>query len=807
MLTIAKVESSRAAYYLSTTASGSDHEGGLVEPDGVWLGRLSASLGLAGVAAPAAVRALLGARSPLDGSRLFPREDRRRLSAYDCTFSTPKSVSVLFALGRPEVTDQVRLAHEDAVVASLDYLERHGVCVREGRVDGRTRLSKGEDGLAAVGWLHRSSRAADPHLHTHVLVANLARRASGEWAPLDARDLYAELRTAGALFETHLRGELTARLGLRWLELSGAWADIEGSDRRILRSFSQRSTQIERELAASGLKGRAAARLVAELTRPPKDVATPYPQLVEGWRRRAHEEGLAPAHLENMLGRGPGRLAGSSVWEPATIAAAHSRSLDGTFGRRELIEARCATAPAGLSAGTVESDVDQLLASPRLLACGLAGPGAPGLKRGGAPPSRPEARYTTAEVAAGEDRIVAGFAERPFEMTVIAYQRGGRAGALDELSKAASTWSAEGRQVAAAAPGWRAAASFEAATGIESVSIRAVVPPGPGSAAAGGRHGATAWMPDVAPRGVVVMADAHCLSSGVLEQVLRYSRTISAELVLFGPAREIEGRRLLSGVARAAKGRLPEPPEASRESGMPPQVLLRRRFGEAGAVVTTSLRGAMSEAGRQLQEATPASVLVVAPDHGIVQRLREEVGAGRAAFVVHANDLRQTIDSGAVASPAGDDRPPRLVVIGGSSALQMGATRPRSFDRCHLIVMPAPGGPSKDVEGRRRQLGIDAVVGLAAEACRPRYLTAELGQPGRDRAERAEWRSAAAAIEDFRERWGVTDDRRAFGPCKEAGLSHEAFELERQAVKGSLAEQRFQRRLGNSPSDGLGLGR
>ncbi len=187
MLTVAKVESGRASYYLSTTASGSDHPGGLLEADGIWLGKQAAALGLSGVASPRAVRALFAGRSPADGKRLLPAPDRRRLSAYDCTFSTPKSVSILFALGPPHVTEQIRLAHGGAVRASLDYLERHGASVREEQVDGRTRVVRADDGVLAVGWLHRSSRAPDPHLHTHVLIANLARRRSGQWRPLDAR--------------------------------------------------------------------------------------------------------------------------------------------------------------------------------------------------------------------------------------------------------------------------------------------------------------------------------------------------------------------------------------------------------------------------------------------------------------------------------------------------------------------------------------------------------------------------------------------------------------------------------------------
>ena len=166
VLTVAKVESGRASYYLSTTAAGADHAGGLLEPDGVWLGRQAAALGLSGVASPGAVRALFAGRSPVDGERLLAEPKRRRLSAYDCTFSTPKSVSVLFALGPPEVTEQVRLAHGGAVLASLDYLERHGARVREGQVDGADAAGRsrwGSDRRRVAPSLEQGPRSAPAH--------------------------------------------------------------------------------------------------------------------------------------------------------------------------------------------------------------------------------------------------------------------------------------------------------------------------------------------------------------------------------------------------------------------------------------------------------------------------------------------------------------------------------------------------------------------------------------------------------------------------------------------------------------------
>ena len=47
---------------------------------------------------------------------------------------------------------------------------------------------------------HRTSRAGDPQVHTHVLIANATRVADGSWRTLDGRAIYAEARTAGFVF-------------------------------------------------------------------------------------------------------------------------------------------------------------------------------------------------------------------------------------------------------------------------------------------------------------------------------------------------------------------------------------------------------------------------------------------------------------------------------------------------------------------------------------------------------------------------------------------------------------------------------
>ena len=141
----------------------------------------------------------------------------------------------------------VRRAHDAAVGQALGYLEREAGEVRRGK-DGRDRLPGG--GFVAAAFRHRTSRAGDPQLHTHVLVANMTRGSDGRWSALDGRQLYLQAKTAGTLYQAALRDQLRP-LGLAWVLNANGTAEIDGIPRSVLRGFSRRREQIEDELAAA----------------------------------------------------------------------------------------------------------------------------------------------------------------------------------------------------------------------------------------------------------------------------------------------------------------------------------------------------------------------------------------------------------------------------------------------------------------------------------------------------------------------------------------------------------------------------
>jgi len=73
------------------------------------------------------------------------------------------------------------------------------------------------------------SRAGDPQLHTHILVANLIKTPDGKWRTLDGQRLYRRAKTAGYLYQAHLRAELNQTRASRFRSLSSFSAFSSGA--------------------------------------------------------------------------------------------------------------------------------------------------------------------------------------------------------------------------------------------------------------------------------------------------------------------------------------------------------------------------------------------------------------------------------------------------------------------------------------------------------------------------------------------------------------------------------------------------
>ena len=322
MLSVAKLTLGQEAYYEQQVARGlDDYYAGRGESPGIWAGDGSASLGLVGVVDDGDLGTLLRGANPANDERLRApvrertitvrtldvesgewREEQKRLapvSGYDLVFSCPKGVSLLHALSDDErVRREISEAHEAAWRAALGYLEREACVVRRGH--GGVVREHGE-GFVAAAFRHRTSRAQDPHLHTHVIVANLTRTEDGEWRALDGEAILKTHRlAAGYLYEAHLRHELTHRLGLEWTEPVKGMGEIIGVPEEAIRAFSTRRRSLVEHMEALGSEGFTASRVAALATREAKEHVD-LPRLREDWKARAAEHGLCERELNGLV--------------------------------------------------------------------------------------------------------------------------------------------------------------------------------------------------------------------------------------------------------------------------------------------------------------------------------------------------------------------------------------------------------------------------------------------------------------------------------------------------------------------------
>lgn len=557
MLSVAKLGAGQHRYYLGKVAEGAeDYYSGKGEAEGYWLGEAAHDLGLEGKVDPDQLIAMLTGHNPVSGDPfgLKSPPGREPVPGFDLTFSAPKSVSLTWALGGHPVASQVKEAHAAAVAEALGYLERQACWVRRGR--GGHEFLHGS-GFLAAGYLHRSSRAGDPQLHTHVLIANATKGPDGRWSRLYHPAIYEHAKTASYIYEAHLRHELTQRLGVEWAAVEKGIADIKGFAPEQLRCFSTRRAEI---LEAAGEDASARAMQIATLTtRKAKDRDLTIESLREAWRVKGAEVGLDREAIGERLGHerpGPTILSALAVERSATAHVSH-------FGRREAIQAVADNLPHGAPAGEVEELADAFLASESVIQIGEGPKGA---------------RFTTQRIYELEQRALAAAKQlqattdrvlvdpilvsrvldaRPSlkadQRAMVSQLLGGGRGLEVVIGEAgtgktyatvaaAEGWSAGRHDLLVAAPTWRAANVLRA-EGLDATSIARLL-------AAFDKREAMGKAP-MRPGSVLLIDEAGMVDSATLARLIGHAQEAKAKLVLIGdPAQlgEIEAGGLFAAI-------------------------------------------------------------------------------------------------------------------------------------------------------------------------------------------------------------------------------------------------------------------
>lgn len=228
-------------YY--TEQEGLEHSG--------WYGRGAQDLGLEGKVEKQDFLTLLqgqiqdqqlGRVAKTDGT-----EEIKHRPGIDLQFAAPKSVSILSEVFGKQA---VRAAHEESVKAVLDYIENNLLNTRITK-DGVTESEPMKRAIIAQ-FRHNTTRAVDPHTHTHNVLINAGKRGDGVWRSLVNDALYDNRKLIGSLYTAELADRMQG-LGYE-IETTDAHGnfEIKGIGRDAINVFSKRTQQIDGKLAESG---------------------------------------------------------------------------------------------------------------------------------------------------------------------------------------------------------------------------------------------------------------------------------------------------------------------------------------------------------------------------------------------------------------------------------------------------------------------------------------------------------------------------------------------------------------------------
>ncbi len=350
------VRAERADYYVhDLRPDGVGRPAG--ESAGLWWGQGSVRLGLRGEPERDALAAVLSGLDPLGDRPLRANRGERAAGGVDLVWCAPKSVSVLHLLGPPELGTATEDAHRAAVAEAAAYLEREAIGVRR-TTGGIVRHLPGQ-GAVAAAFLHRTSRALDPHLHTHLVVANVAQGPDGLWSAVDTRRLFAHVRAASALYDGHLRHEMTQRASIGWERRSSGRWEIDGIDPVLCRTFSQRAASMDEHLHRMPVarSARGTIRAAFHSDRPDKDARVAMDELRYSWRKRADDLGIDLTNMVEVIGRAHRHPTDADVQGDLSSDVAEHNGVSLPATKRRLLATVADEARQGLPVHLVEERV------------------------------------------------------------------------------------------------------------------------------------------------------------------------------------------------------------------------------------------------------------------------------------------------------------------------------------------------------------------------------------------------------------------------------------------------------------------
>ena len=293
--------------YYTRNLSIDDYWFDLKSIDGRWHGKLSRELGLPDRVSRKTFSKLARNRHPITGKKLTQRDVANRRSAFELTFSSVKSASIMAMLSphREEIIRTHRLAVR-AAMRAIEFDVRTRTRINGGQVYVRT------GNLVYARFDHFTARptkvieegiakyASDPQLHSHCLIMNCTSY-QGRLQALEMGKVLRQAPYYEAIYNSHFAKTL-ADLGYRIERTKVGWEiKSKGFTRRTIERFSNRSQEIEKLAKKLGITNAKTKAGLAAKSRVSKSKVKHNEALINIWRKRltTHEK-QAIAHVKNQ---------------------------------------------------------------------------------------------------------------------------------------------------------------------------------------------------------------------------------------------------------------------------------------------------------------------------------------------------------------------------------------------------------------------------------------------------------------------------------------------------------------------------
>jgi conjugative relaxase-like TrwC/TraI family protein len=221
---------------------------------GQWIGEGAKRLGLSGVTNEQEFVNLCRNLHPQSGEQLTPRLNSKRVRVdkdgnvhesanrrvfYDFTLSPPKSVSIAALVGNDK---RIIEAHDEAVQVAMRQLQTYAAT--RVRTQGQYAQRMTGNTVGAI-FRHDTSRALDPHLHSHCILFNATWDSTeGRWKALEAREMVTAQKFVRNVYYHEMVRSLQ-RFGYGVKSNPRGDFEIAGVSKELIDRFSKRHREID----------------------------------------------------------------------------------------------------------------------------------------------------------------------------------------------------------------------------------------------------------------------------------------------------------------------------------------------------------------------------------------------------------------------------------------------------------------------------------------------------------------------------------------------------------------------------------